>query len=298
MNQGNPSGVTFSILIPAYNEEDAIEGVLNDLTSEPFFYGQEIIVINDGSTDATAAIVGRFPGVMCVNHILNRGYGTSIKSGVRVATGQYICWFDADSQHQVSDLVRLCETLAEYQLEYCIGTRNGESHQDPDRKVGKWLLKTAVNMAVGKNVPDFNSGLRGFRADILREYNHLLPNRFGASTLTTLLLIQRNNIGATIPITALERKGHSTVNQLRDGLQTLRLILHIFIMFQPMKFFGIIGASFFAVGAIYGFGKALANQQGLPVLSMLLIMFGMQSFLFGFIGDQISALRIDGLSKH
>ena len=298
MNQSKDTGVTFSILIPAFNEEDGIEGVLTNLTSEPFFQGQEIIVINDGSTAATGEIVRRFPNVICVNHIINRGYGTSIKSGVRVATGQYICWFDADSQHQVSDLVRLCQTLAENQLEYCIGTRDGASHQDSNRKAGKWLLKTAVNLAVGKNVPDFNSGLRGFRADILREYNHLLPNRFGASTLTTLLLIQRNNIGTTIPITALERKGNSTVNQLRDGLQTLSLILHIFIMFQPMKFFGIIGVAFFVVGAIYGFGKALANQQGLPVLSMLLIMFGMQSFLFGFIGDQISALRIDGLSKH
>ena len=281
-----------SIIIPAYNEEVGISHTLNLLCHEAYLHDAEIIVINDGSSDKTGQVVSGFKQVKLIDHIFNRGYGSAICTGVRAASGEYVVWFDADGQHQVSDLVRICDKLINDQLEYCIGVRDGVSYQDPDRKLGKWLLKQAVNFSVGRPVPDFNSGLRGFRRDILHAYLHLLPKGFGASTLTTLLMIERNHYGAALPITVAERKmGKSTVRQFHDGMRTLQIILHIVLLFKPLKFFGIIGLIFIIVGVVYAFIKANINHLGVPISASLLIILGMESFFFGLLCDQISALR-------
>src|SRR6476620_1177148 len=126
-----PSPKKISVIIPAYNEEVGIAHTLNLLCHEGYFHDAEIIVINDGSSDKTGQVVSGFKQVKLIDHIFNRGYGSAICTGVRAASGEYIVWFDADGQHQVSDLVRICDKLINDQLEYCIGVRDEASHQDP-----------------------------------------------------------------------------------------------------------------------------------------------------------------------
>ncbi|MBE0699247.1 MAG: hypothetical protein IH586_20180, partial [Anaerolineaceae bacterium] len=214
----------------------------------------------------------------------------------RASKGEYIIWFDGDGQHQVDDLIAVAEKLICNQLEYCIGVRGASSFQDSNRKLGKWLIHMAVQFAAGRSVPDFNSGLRGFKREVLHQYLHLLPKGFGASTLTTLLMIEGNHYGDTVPITVTNRFGKSTVKQFRDGFRTLQIILHIVLLFKPLLFFGIIGGLFILVGGIYGVFKAFLNQLGFPVLASLLIILGVESFFFGFLCDQISALRRERFS--
>lgn len=284
-------GESLSILIPAYNEALSIAGVLRGLLEQPELQGAEIIVINDGSTDETASIVRQFPTVRLIEHLANRGYGTAIRSGARAAQRPFIVWYDADGQHRPQDLIALAQKLIGEGLDYCIGVRTGDSYQDPERVVGKWLLRLAVNFAVGKPVPDFNSGLRGFKREVLLRYLPLLPKRFGASTLTTLLMIENEHFGGTIPIVAQPRIGKSTVRQVRDGLRTLQIILHIVILFKPLQFFGWMGSFLILAGLIYGFYKAFTVHLGFPVFGTLVILLGIQSFFFGLLCDQISALR-------
>ena len=291
LTSAQPSTPLISVIIPAYNEEAGIAKTLTLLLQEKYLENEEIIVVDDGSSDSTAQIVETFPQIKLIRHPFNRGYGSAIRSGTRAAKGDYICWFDSDGQHQVVDLVKVCKKLTEEDLEYCIGVRDEESYQDPNRKLGKWLLRQSVNFSVGQNVPDFNSGLRGFRKDVLQRYIHLLPKGFGASTLTTLLMIESSHHGATVPITVQKRIGKSAVKQFRDGMRTLQIILHIVILFKPLKFFGNIGLFLIAVGALYGVIKANINHLGIPVLAMLVMVLGIQSFFFGLLCDQISALR-------
>ncbi|WP_303773584.1 glycosyltransferase family 2 protein [Anaerolinea thermophila] len=284
-------GESLSILIPAYNETLSIAGVLRGLLEQPELQGAEIIVINDGSSDETSQIVRQFPTVRLIEHLANRGYGTAIRSGARVAQRPFVIWYDADGQHRPQDLVALAQKLISEGLDYCIGVRASGSYQDPERIVGKWLLRLVVRFAVGKSVPDFNSGLRGFKREVLLRYLPLLPKRFGASTLTTLLMIENEHFGGTIPIIAQPRMGKSTVRQLRDGLRTLQIILHIVILFKPLQFFGWMGTFLILVGLIYGFYKAFTVHLGFPVFGTLIILLGIQSFFFGLLCDQISALR-------
>ena len=285
------NGRNYSIIIPAYNEETGIAQTMQQLLDEKKLQEAEIIVVDDGSTDQTAEIIQRYPRVKGIRHFMNTGYGSSIVTGTRASTRDYVIWFDADGQHRVEDLLAVGAKLTGDQLEYCIGVRDNTSYQDANRKLGKWLLKQSVNFSVGRKVPDFNSGLRGFKREVLLRYLHLLPKRFGASTLTTLLMTEENHYGATVPIRVNQRLGKSTVKQVRDGFQTLNIVLHIMLLFKPLKFFGWVGLILIISGSIYGVIKALLVGLGIPVLAALVVILGLQSFFFGLLCDQISALR-------
>ncbi len=287
---------TISVIIPAFNEEVGIEHTLQAICSHPRLANEEIIVVDDGSTDQTRSVVAAFHNVRLVRHFTNRGYGSAICTGARAAKGEYVIWFDGDGQHQVEDLVIVADRLVCGQLEYCIGVRDESSYEDANRRFGKLLLKLAVQFAAGQPVPDFNSGLRGFKRDVLMRYLHLLPAGFGASTLTTLLMIEGSHYGDTVPITVARRYGKSTVKQFRDGIRTLKIILHIVLLFKPLEFFGLIGGILILAGAVYGVIKAFLVGLGFPVLASLLIILGVQAFFFGLLCDQISALRRERFS--
>ncbi len=289
-------GNQISVIIPVYNEAEVIGTVLQQIIASPELNGAEIIVVDDGSQDASSKIVASFPEIHLMSHPFNRGYGAAICMGSRAATRPYIIWFDSDGQHRIEDLITVAQKLTSGKFEYCIGVRTDDSHQDKKRLLGKWLLKHAVNFALGTNAPDFNSGLRGFQQSILLQYLHLLPKGFGASTLTTMLMIENNHYGVIQPILVRKRVGKSSVKQLRDGMRTLHIILNIVLLFKPLKFFGWTGFFLILLGLGYGYIKSFINGLGFPVFASLLVILGMQSFFFGLIGDQISALRRERLN--
>ncbi len=261
------------------------------LCAEPDLDAAEIIVIDDGSTDATGEIVKRYPRARLIQHSSNKGYGAAICTGVRACSAKYVVWFDADGQHRVQDLIAVEQTLIEENLDYCIGARDERSYQANNRRLGKLILKIAFRLAAGSSIRDFNSGLRGFKREVIKKYLHLLPKGFGASTTTSLIMVERGYIGKEIPIVVQSRIGKSSVNQIRDGVKTLMLVLRIFLLFKPVQFFGSIGLFFILVGSVYGFAKAYINRLGFPVLAALAIIFGIQAVFFGLLADQVSSLR-------
>lgn len=285
----------FSIVIPVFNEAQALGVLLSQLCQEPSLSNTEIIVVDDKSQDGSCEIVEQYPRIKLLRHRNNKGYSSAIKSGVKAATGKFVVWYDADGQHRKEDLIKIMSALKIKDLDYCIGARGENSHQDNDRKLGKLLLKLVVHVAAGQKVKDFNSGLRGFKREVLLRYLHLLPNRFGASTTTTLLMLERGYYGEEIPIVVLPRIGKSSVKQLRDGYRTLVIVLRLFLLFKPMRFFGTIGSVFMVFGFGYGLYKALYTGQGIPVLAALIIILGIQILFFGLISDQISNSRIERL---
>jgi glycosyltransferase involved in cell wall biosynthesis len=280
-----------SIIIPAYNEAQSIGSVLSELCAEPALEAAEILVVDDGSTDDTCGQVRLFPRAGLLQHRKNLGYGATISRGVRACKGRYVVWFDADGQHRVQDLLAVSRALITENLDYCIGVREESSDQTLGRALGKRVLKLAVVVAAGQGVKDFNSGLRGFKRDVIRRYLHLLPRGFGASTTTTLLMLERGYLGKEVPITVRNRVGVSSVNPISDGLKTLLLVLRIFLLFKALQFFGGIGMVFILVGTIYGVAKATTVGLGFPVLSSIMIIFGIQAIFFGLLADQLSALR-------
>ncbi len=281
----------FTLIVPAYNEAEVVGAVVENLKVHCSAQDWQIIVVNDGSSDDTSNILSAIDGIDVVTHRVNRGYGSAIVSGTRAAKGRFVLWFDADGQHQVDDLIRVADRLVNENLDYCIGIRDRKSHVVQSRRLGKWLLRLTVRIAAGRSVADFNSGLRGFRREIIARYLHLFPKGFGASTTTTLLMLERGYRGAEEIIHVLERQGTSSVRQVRDGLRTLMIILRTILLFKPLVFFGSVGLVLFSFGVAYGLHEALNNRQGFPVLAAILMIFGAQSAFFGLLADQVSAMR-------
>jgi len=232
MTKNSLSLLSCSIIIPAFNESEVIEDTLEKICKDSAFLDAEIIVIDDGSIDDTIAKVKNFPRIKLINHAVNKGYGSALVTGMQHATKDYVVWMDSDGQHRVEDVISVMRCIIDQNLDYCIGVRNASSHQEPSRMLGKWILKQVVRLAAGRTVADFNSGLRGFRRSIIRKYFHLFPKGFGASTTTTLIMLERNYKGGEVPITVLQRVGKSSVKQIRDGMRTLTLILRIFLLFN------------------------------------------------------------------
>ena len=100
-----------TICVPAYNEEDSIGRTLQELRS--LSPESEILVVDDGSSDATRQIAASVQGVRVLSHERNRGYGAALKTGMRSASRKAILWYDADGQHRVEDVKRLIEPVLE-----------------------------------------------------------------------------------------------------------------------------------------------------------------------------------------
>lgn len=280
-----------AIIIPAYNEEDAIGQTLEDLSKVPALEDAQVIVVDDGSTDSTLGIARRFPFVRVISHRYNIGYGGAIKTGVRAAKRKYVSWYDADGQHCPKDLVKLVRRVQKVDADWGLGVRSAGSHTDVKRKPGKFLLQLAVRLAAKRPIPDFNSGLRIFRTECLSRYLHLLPDGFSASTTTSLLMTERGYRGANIKIQAQQRIGTSQVNQVRDGIGTLVLILRIFLLFRALMFFSTVGAVIGLIGLLYSLYIASVNKMGIPIGGLFLMTTGTLIIMMGLVADQLSLIR-------
>lgn len=293
-----------SIIIPAYNEENGIGSTLTELISymNAKKYDYEVIVVDDGSKDNTYHVVSEikeeFPDIVKLEqHARNKGYGSAIKTAVRVAEGEYIAWYDADRQHRPEDLDKLIQHTLQEQLDYCIGNRSKDSYEDKNRKFGKKVLKIVVNLLAKEEMQDFNSGMRIFKKDIIKRYVNLLPKRFGASTVTSFLMQELEYRGGSVPIMTRQRVGKSSVRQIRDGLRTIALIMEIILLFRPMQVFGRVGIIALLLGSIYSLKEAFIKHQGFPALGAIIIIFGIQVLIFGVMTAQISRLRLEFLEE-
>lgn len=293
INRERMSHKDVSIIIPAYNEEGGIEGTLRELLANEQLKECEIIVIDDGSKDKTYEKASGVEGIIVCRHPFNKGYGSAVATGARISNGKIIAWYDADGQHRPEDMVRVLDKLLEEDFDYCIGVRSKDSFEDKSRAVGKRVLKIIVNLLAKEPMGDFNSGLRAFKREIFMRYLSLLPKRFGASTVTTFIMQEQRYNGVEVPILVRERIGKSTVRQVRDGLQTLSLIMNIITLFRPKEVFGSIGIVTVLIGSIYGIIVALTEGLGVPILSAVIIIFGLQILLFGVLSAQISQLRTE-----
>ena len=277
-----------SIVIPAYNESEAIAEVVGVLRSAAPW--REIIVVDDGSTDGTGDVAAA-AGATVVRHAYNIGNGAAVKNGIRRATGEYILIVDADGQHPPEDALRLIEKLGTYDL--VVGARSGATQATQARRAGNGALNRLASYLTGREIPDLTSGFRGARAAGLREFLHLLPNGFSTPTTTTLAFIKGGYSVTFEPIHARQRSGQSKIRLARDGAKFLMIIFKIITIFSPLRLFVPLSLVSFAVG----FGYAVwtvATQQHITNSSVLLILFAVVVFLVGLVSEQISALRFEG----
>lgn len=274
-----------SIIIPAKNESVAIGQVVAKAASS--FPDAEIIVVNDGSTDDTAA-VAKAAGATVISHPESLGNGAAIKSGARAASGDVLAMMDADGQHDAGELSALLEKL-EQGYDMAIGARNAGSHANVGRLFANGLYNTIATMLSGKKIPDLTSGFRAVRADKFRQFLYLLPNGFSYPTTITMAFLRSGYPVCFAPIPAAKREGKSHIRPIRDGVRFFVIIFKIATLYAPLKIFLPISGMFFATGLgwyIYTFATAARFTN----MSMLLFSAAVIVFLIGLISEQITAL--------
>lgn len=241
-----------SVVIPAYNEQDQIASTIQSVAAvlksaglEPF----EIVVVDDGSSDATGAQVEN-AGARLVRHLHNLGYGRSLKDGIAACTYDMVVITDADGTYPLGEIPAL---VAEYRrgFDMVVGARTGEHYREsfikaPMRKVLKWL----VEFTAGRSIPDINSGLRVFSRKTLTPYFNHLCDTFSFTTSATLAYMMTGRTVTYRDIPYHERVGKSKVRLLRDSLRTLQYIVEAITYYNPLKIFIVCSAMCVALGLV------------------------------------------------
>ncbi len=279
---------SISIVVPAYNEAEAIRHSLDRFVEMKFHEKYEIIYIDDGSTDKTFNIISEYP-VTCIRHFTNKGYGAALKTGIRKAKGEKIIILDSDGQHDPKYLDTLIEMLGQYDM--VIGERTADSFQVKNRQGGKRIIRLVGEHLVEQKLPDYNSGFRGFDRKLISEMLHIMPNGFSFSTTSTLAFLKEGYTIGTFPIIVEERQGRSSnVKFLKDGSKTLLLLLRIIMLFNPLKIFFPASILIFLLGIAWGIAGFFMTSR-FPNSASLLVIMGMFVFFFGLLADQIALLN-------
>jgi glycosyltransferase involved in cell wall biosynthesis len=277
-----------SVVIPAFNEAASIGAVIAALRSAAPW--REIVVVDDGSTDDTAARAAA-AGAQVVQHAYNKGNGAAVKTGVRTTSGAFVLIMDADGQHRSADAERLVAHLDAYDL--VVGARSGRTQSTLVRRLGNAALNAVASYLTEQRIPDLTSGFRAARRDCLLEFLHLIPNGFSTPTTTTLAFMKAGYSVRFEPVDVAQREGSSKIRLGSDGLGFFLILLKVITIFSPLRIFLPISAAAFALGAGYGIWT-IATQSHVTNSSVLLILLSVVIFLVGLISEQISSLRFEG----
>lgn len=274
-----------SVVLPAKNEAEAVgETVRGILVLVP---DAEVIVVNDGSTDDTAAAAAQ-AGAKVVSHPYSKGNGAAVKTGARAATGEVIVFMDADGQHDPADIPRLLARL-EQGYDMVVGARQKGSQASLGRGVANGFYNRLASYMTGHKVEDLTSGFRAVRADKFREFLYLLPNGFSYPTTSTMAFFRAGYSVAYEPIHAAKRIGKSHIRLLRDGARFLLIIFKIGSLYSPLKLFAPLALLLFMLATGW-YGYTYTHMNRFTNMSVLLYVGSVMVFLMGLISEQITAL--------
>ncbi|MBI3299994.1 MAG: glycosyltransferase family 2 protein [Elusimicrobia bacterium] len=247
-----------SIVVPFYNEEAAIAGVLgrccaaaDALAKGPHgFLEVEVIAVDDGSSDGSAALAGKVPGVRLVRHVDNRGYGAAIMSGFAAARGDWLAFLDGDGTCDPASFAALMSKAAADELDVVLGARlHGGSRMPGYRAFGNRLFGTLLGLFGARGSFDVASGIRVLRRTA---YERMVPLPEGMSFTPAMsaraLLDPALRLGE-VPVPYDERVGDSKLAPLRDGLRFARVILEAALVYRPGRLFGWAAAGLFLLAA-------------------------------------------------
>jgi glycosyltransferase involved in cell wall biosynthesis len=225
MSTGDPE---LSIVIPAYNEESRLPTTLERISAyaKQFDREVEVLVVDDGSTDRTAAVAecfrGKIPALRVVRNVLNRGKGFSVRHGVEQSRGRMVLFTDADLSAPIEEAVKLIDALEHFDV--AIGSRAVNRslitvHQSPFREFAGVLFNKVVRISLRLPFVDTQCGFKAFLRERCRiVFEQQTIERFGFDP-ELLYLARRHGLRAVeIPV----RWGHSPatkVSMLRDSMQ-------------------------------------------------------------------------------
>ena len=318
MKLSDQNKIELSIIIPAYNEEDAIADIIKrclkeseNIVRETSVEEVEIIVVNDGSHDKTAVIAEQFKEITLVSYAKNRGYGAAIKSGFEKAKGTIVSFLDADGTCDPHFFIAMCNKLIKEDADIVIGSRmTKESKMPKIRRVGNLFYVALINLLGSTRITDSASGMRVIRKSSLKKIYPLPDGLHFTPAMSCRAVLDKDIKILEIPMHYEERIGESKLGVFQDGMRFLKTIIDIALImrflktiidialiYEPFKFFGVAGIIFFLAGFFYGIYPVLYYLRFglvpdymiyrlLAVVVFIVTSFGL--FTVGIISDEIT----------
>lgn len=274
-----------SIVIPAKDEVATIERTVADIRRR--HPDAEIVVVDDGSSDSTGSAAAK-AGARVIRHPESLGNGAAIKSGARAASGEILCFMDADGQHDPAEIAGLLDKLEEG-YDMVVGARNSGSHASVGRFVANGFYNRLASIVSGRVIPDLTSGFRVVRANLFKRFLYLLPNGFSYPTTITMAFLRSGHPVGFLEIRSHQRVGKSHIRPLRDGVRFLIIIFKVATLYAPLKVFLPISGLFFATGLGY-YAYTYITAERFTNMSLLVFSASVIIFLIGLISEQITAL--------
>ena len=278
------SNLPISIVIPAYNEENAILETLDEVfhvCKTEKINTFEIIVVNDGSTDLTSTLLEK-AGVKVIHHPHNIGYGRSLKDGIKAAQYDTIVITDADGTYPFNQVPQL---LKEYQrgFDMVVGARSGKYYQGSLlKRLLRLILRFIVEFSAERKIPDINSGLRVFNKTKTIQMLNRLCNTFSFTTSMTLGFMMSGRFVKYVEIPYHKRNGKTKVKLFKDSLRTLQYILQAINYYNPLKLFMlfacfclILSFLFFIFGIFTSWKTLISFGIGTALLSLVILCVGL-----------------------
>ena len=282
-----------SVILPAKNEAEGLARTLPVLRTR--FPEAEVIVVDDGSTDATAAVAAGH-GVRVLSSPYSMGNGAAIKRGARAANGDILVFMDADGQHDPGLIQQLLDQL-DAGFDMAVGARDASGQANASRGAANAFYNRLASWMTGHRIADLTSGFRAVRADRFREFLHLLPNGFSYPTTSTMAFFRSAYPVAYVSIPVARRIGTSShIRPVRDGLRFLLIIFKIATLYSPLKLFAPASLMFGSLGLGY-YGYTFATEHRFTNMSALLLSASVIVFLIGLVSEQITSLTYSRSSR-
>ena len=291
-----------SLVIPVYNEFGEIKNFFYDLKNCNFDIINEIIFIDDCSTDDSFNLLNKEIEIfkklsleinfLIISNLKNRGYGLSIKKGVNNSTNQAIAIIDLDRTYKIDDLNNISNqfiNLYDFRCDLISGQRKIDSTNTSRLKIiGKTIINTIANFCFNEKIIDYNSGLRVFRKDKFLKHSHMMSDRFSLTTSMTITFLNENYDIKFHEIKYEERTGKSKL-KFTDFFKFLYTIFSLLFYYKPFKTIIPLILPLF-IAFIFFLIKDI-NSHNLTDKTVLLFNFNFLVIILLFIIDRINKIR-------